>query len=533
MKLSPLLVLFLPTVAFRAISSPARVPSTRTLRMSLSSANAFAASCGLLVAAPTTTTTAEEGVQNTFTLAPYTLNPSPVSSAAFTTLTSSLPDLLSKVTHRQCTPSGYKKFLRPNLVTAALGDPDFTGKMMEIADWVEEQGRSQELTLNVLRSDYMLQSEGSSGGVQPLQIELNTIASSFGVLSEKVSGLHAHLAADAADSTVNDATAAGNLPTNNARAIIVDDFADAVSAYGRPGEEGREKVVVMVIQPGEKNSIDQFGLQSDLLQRHGIRLLRRSIDSLGSSSTLAGPSKRLVIPDDKGIPVEVALVYYRAGYTPDDYTPETWDNRKKIEGSHAIKCPDIFSHLAGTKKIQQVLASETDTLREFCDSAEEAKEISGVFAGLWGFTGDDKEDEEVIHMAITNPDGFVFKPQREGGGNNLFGEEMVSALNTMGGEERASYILMERIQPPVFRQTLIKGGEVVFEGDCICELGIFSASLRNYEAEDNGRENLCSDKGNGEGNGKKKGFILRAKMADTDEGGVAAGYAFLSSPVLI
>lgn len=54
---------------------------------------------------------------------------------------------------------------------------------------------------------------------------------------------------------------------------------------------------------------------------------------------------------------EVAVVYFRAGYAPRDYFGRAeWDARLKLERSTAIKSPNIGYHLAGTKKVQQVLA---------------------------------------------------------------------------------------------------------------------------------------------------------------------------------
>ena len=55
---------------------------------------------------------------------------------------------------------------------------------------------------------------------------------------------------------------------------------------------------------------------------------------------------------------EVSLAYFRAGYTPADYPGEAeWEARLLLERSFAIKCPSIGQHLAGTKKVQQVLAA--------------------------------------------------------------------------------------------------------------------------------------------------------------------------------
>lgn len=55
----------------------------------------------------------------------------------------------------------------------------------------------------------------------------------------------------------------------------------------------------------------------------------------------------------------MAVVYFRAGYAPEDYFGQSeWDARLKLERSKAIKSPNIAYHLAGTKKVQQVLAEE-------------------------------------------------------------------------------------------------------------------------------------------------------------------------------
>jgi glutathione synthase len=71
-------------------------------------------------------------------------------------------------------------------------------------------------------------------------------------------------------------------------------------------------------------------------------------------------------------------------------------------------------------------------------------------AGLWGL--DDLEDAEtaaVLQQAADSPDAFVLKPQREGGGNNLYGEAAREKIAARAG--LAAYILMQRIRPPIHR----------------------------------------------------------------------------------
>ena len=110
------------------------------------------------------------------------------------------------------------------------------------------------------------------------------------------------------------------------------------------------------------------------------------------------------------------------------------------------------------------------------------------------------------------------EPQREGGGNNLYGDELKESLMKFSPQERAAYVLMDRIQPPSKTATLVRGGESIV-GACVCELGIYGAILTNGEGATI-FENT-------------PGHLLRQKSLGVDEGGVAAGFACLSSPALV
>lgn len=229
----------------------------------------------------------------------------------------------------------------------------------------------------------------------PSQVELNTVASSFGCLSTLVARMHRYLLGRLGASSAELAA----LPEHNAMDAIVDAMSAAAAYYGTPGG-----VMVMVVQPGERNAYDQQWLQTRLWERHGVRTLRRSLAQVGggelwwfvgwAGSTGAvvpcsslvgrvlacagmvrcvavvkqpclaplllptqiaaegklGPDGRLTIG---GHPV--AIVYFRAGYTPTDYPTETeWDARVLVEQCDAYKCPTVAYQLAGAKKIQQV-----------------------------------------------------------------------------------------------------------------------------------------------------------------------------------
>lgn len=82
-----------------------------------------------------------------------------------------------------------------------------------------------------------------------------------------------------------------------------------------------------------------------------MRTLRRSLAELGPEGVL-DPATGALRLGAGGPPV--ALVYFRAGYTPVDYPSEAeWEARELVERSDAYKCPSVAYQLAGAKKIQQ------------------------------------------------------------------------------------------------------------------------------------------------------------------------------------
>jgi glutathione synthase len=155
--------------------------------------------------------------------------------------------------------------------------------------------------------------------------------------------------------------------------------------------------------------------------------------------------------------------------SPVDYpTDNEWDARMMIERSIAVKCPSIASHLAGSKKVQQALA-EPAVLEHFLgqNNSKTIDILRSVFAGLFSLDPidnmiDPKARELAIlarHEALKKPELYVMKPQREGGGNNLYGQELHRNLSTLTPEELSAYILMERILPPLQQATLMRDGK--------------------------------------------------------------------------
>ncbi|KAI7842580.1 hypothetical protein COHA_003684 [Chlorella ohadii] len=389
------------------------------------------------------------------------------------------------------------------VLAAAAQEDEFMARLLRVFRETADvrharQAVGQERLLAVLRSDYMLHAPTNS----LLQVELNTIASSFGCLSTLVARMHRYLLGRLGASPAELAA----LPEHNAMNAIVDAMGAAVADYGTPGG-----VMVMVVQPGERNAYDQQWLQTRLWERHGVRTLRRTLAQIAAEGQL-GADGRLTIG---GRPV--ALVYFRAGYTPTDYPSEAeWAARVLVECCDAYKCPTVAYQLAGAKKIQQDLA-RPGVVERYAASPADAQLLRRFFAGQWGLEDlADADTAAVVAHAIANPDQYVLKPQREGGGNNFYGAALAERLR-QGGPGLAAYILMQRIQPPPQRAIMVRRGQAA-EADTLSELGVYSTYVRR------GSQVMLS---------AEAGHLVRTKAATSDEGGVAAGFAVLDSPLLV
>ena len=85
-----------------------------------------------------------------------------------------------------------------------------------------------------------------------------------------------------------------------------------------------------------------------------------------------------------------------------------------------------------------------------------------------------EEGHKVAAMANKNPERFVLKPQRKGGGNNVYGEDIRPFLAKVKSPvERSQYILMDLIHPPITNNYIIRPGKEAEVSSCLSELGIY------------------------------------------------------------
>ena len=65
------------------------------------------------------------------------------------------------------------------------------------------------------------------------------------------------------------------------------------------------------------------------------------------------------------------------------FLSQNWEARLLLERSRAVKCPDIATQLAGTKKVQQELSRPGMLERLLPGRAEAVARIRATFAGLY------------------------------------------------------------------------------------------------------------------------------------------------------
>ncbi|KAH7885005.1 glutathione synthase [Phlebopus sp. FC_14] len=438
---------------------------------------------------------------------------------------------------------------------------EFTGTLWRGWKQIRDEGIVQPFHLGLFRSDYLLHTHGEEGGFGLKQVEFNTISSSFGTLSERAAAMHRYLHAVTGYYGVSSNLKAENFPPNNTTSGLAEGLASAHRQYIQD-RSSTDAYILFVVQPNERNVFDQRWLEYELLDKHAIRVIRQTFDELASSATLDPQSRvlRINLPtlhpsSDLASPqVEISTIYFRAGYVPSDFpTPAHYETRITLERSAAIKCPTIPLQLAGGKKVQEVLSQE-GVVEKFLkhEGADASTEMRQTWMRMWaldderpplspaGGSAGNVTEKQVpgeplgTSLARANASRLVLKPQREGGGNNVYKSDIPSFLESLPPRDREAWIAMELIVPPAgVGGYLVRAGganngngngntawaDKIVRTETISELGIFGWAL--FSREDGIKEN------------GDVGWLMRTKGVESNEGGVAAGFSVLDSVVLV
>ncbi|XP_068606614.1 glutathione synthetase-like [Brachionichthys hirsutus] len=429
------------------------------------------------------------------TYAPFTLFPSLMPKAIFLQaleVQTHYNTLVDKISRDQ-------DFLEEALAGTIQVD-DFTAKLFGIYRQVQKKGQTQSIVVGLNRSDYML--DHMEDGTSSLkQVEINTIAAAAFGVSDCLPMVHRHIL-----KSVGLLEESNCVPDRNNTFGMCAVLAKAWELYGR-----QSAVILFLVGNDDQMSKLNHRMMEEQLWNRNIPVICRTFEDVSRRGSL---DNKICFIDGR----EVAVVYYRYGYMPDNYTEQSWDARLLMERSLAVKCPDIGTHLAGTKKIQQVLAKPGVLERFFPDQPQIVDQIRATFTGLYsldmGIEGD-----QTVAMALANPTDFILKPQREGGGNNYYGEDIVQVLQEVKSDKRrAAYILMDRIHPRIDQNILLRRGFPIKLISVCYEIGVYGAYVRH------GEEMVLNE---------VVGHVLRSKSIEHNEAGVTGGISAYDSPLCI
>ncbi len=402
--------------------------------------------------------------------------------ADFVAETEALTALYSELYHRVAQDDD---FLKTELEVARRADP-FVAHLFQA--WEKERPGKPALYLN--RNDCMPGFDSSSG-VWPKQVEMNLMASALGEASSIVYRMHRFLAQHES----------WRMPENYPGIGLAEALAEAYRVLGSDG------VVLFLIPVGEVSVFDQRLLEARLVEQHGVPTLRTTLEELGEQGEMRGGD--LYFRGRK-----ISIAYFRTGYAPYHYTaPATWTARELLESSSAISVPCARTQLANTKLVQLIL-SKVEALERFVEADVARRLVRSCvdFTRLeepWGQYGSG------VEAAQAEPDNWVLKPYREGGGNNFFSEGMLERLAVLTEEEKRAYVLMEKIRQPVFDSVRMVDREVI-PCRCVTELGYFGTA---FYPEPSGPAQF----------NRSCGYLLRTKDESTDEGLVLGGFSFLDA----
>lgn len=403
-------------------------------------------------------------------------------------------------------------FIEDSLSSISSVD-DFTKNLVDINRKVQKEGICQPILSCINRADYMLDRfTDDINDLRIRQVEMNAIASGMSCPSTFARSMQDFLMSKYRIRCNRSEV----LPENDSLVVVAQGLIDAYDAYGK-----QNVYILFVIEDRSFSFSDHINIELKIHElRPDIRVVRKKFIDLPRSLKL-GPNKELLLDNGK----EAAVVYFRYCYDPRHYGfPDAWNTRLRLEQSRAVKCPSINFHISGAKKFQQVL-NKQEQLEKFL-SASEAKRIADVFCDFWSLEASTSLGEEGFKVGLSpRSEKLVLKPQREGGGHNIFGSDIkpfLSALESV--EERSQYILMEYINSPQEKNRILYSDDVTqeFKSDftdrLVSELGIYGSIVADGSLMKVDRTG---------------GYLVRSKKSGVKEGGVAAGYAGISGLLLI
>ena len=292
-------------------------------------------------------------------------------------------------------------------------------------------------------------------------------------------------------------------------------FVEAYRLYNTSQGISQESVTSFLMMVVEDKDVSWYYDQQMLLnavELEGIPTMMVKSQELISTYRRDPDTNKLFVGNK-----EIAIVYYQTFYNPENFTDsEMWTLRAEMELSSAINVPNV-RHTLVNMKLFQMRLSDPGFLASYTDSLEEASKLSSLFYTTLPLDLTPEGDRNA-QLGIDRPGDYVLKPQREGGGNNLWDGALVRELERLSGDPgRSSYILMRRIVSPKQEKKFVRRGVMSPIISTVSEFGFCSV--------------YCTCPFGEVVMNKPVGTMVRTKDANDNEGGIGMGIAAIDSPL--
>uniref|UniRef100_A0A183BSS3 STI1 domain-containing protein n=1 Tax=Globodera pallida TaxID=36090 RepID=A0A183BSS3_GLOPA len=125
----------------------------------------------------------------------------------------------------------------------------------------------------------------------------------------------------------------------------------------------------------------------------------------------------------------------------------------------------------------------------------------------------------VLKDAIRSPHNYVLKAQLESGLGNFFDEQVAEMLQKLSKQDRAAYILQQRINPLVVKNFMMQQMKPAQMEDVVSELGIYASLIGNQSTGQILHNSV-------------DGHTIRSKPSKLNQGGVSCGGGAVDSALL-
>ena len=404
--------------------------------------------------------------------------------------------------------SNDQKYLEEILTPIAEKD-EFVRKNLEISKKLVNYEHKQKIKLGIFRNDYLFDKVQNFF----LFTEYNTIASSMGTFSDRIKKFYSHFSEKYPE--VFKKYKEKLVPTDGFE--NVEKFSEAMVEGIKLGfpQQYKDSIIVFVVQKIETNLFDQYSISEELYNKYKILSKRLTLNEI----------KKNCVQDDQGnLTIDgklISMFYFRAAYCESDFPDEeSWQGRELIELSTAIKIPDINTFLT-TFKIFQYELSKPQIMMHYCNNDLIINDLLRFFGGIYYIKDMDQEKQKELFSQIkADPNKYILKPMREGGGNNITGDKLKELIPEEGNEPNDLLkvsVIVDKIDAAVHESIVLRNEKINIQNS-ISEFSIYGIILTN-------ENNLVMN--------KSVSFLVRTKNKDEVEGGIMEGAGAVDLPCLL